>query len=685
MKRGFFIKMALGNVKKNYRFFIPRILAEAGLLACFYIALTLAMDGRLAEVKGGAYIPTFMWIGVAVLAILSTVLMFYTNSFLMKQRKMEFGLYNVLGMEKRHVGRILFHETAVCALISIIGGLGLGMLFYKLCSLLICNLLDAEIVIGFYFITPKTLAPAGAFFAVLDLVTYLVNRIVIHRMKPVDLLKSRSTGEKEPRVKWVMLVAGILSLAGGYVISITTESPLKALTLFFLAVVLVIIGTYFLFVTGSTFVLKALKKNKRYYYNKKHMPAVSGLLYRMKQNAVGLASIAILATGVLVMISTTVSLYSGNQDVLDACYPQDMYISVNYYTEDGTPVPVPTDVISDAVRASSEKYGLSVRDISCDDYLSVSYYVDNQTLYAESETNVIDPTAGLSNFVFITQKQYEDLTGQSLGLSGNQIAVAPLSLPNGDIDRLTGKITVHALEYAIVKELTYFPIRSPLIVYPFPAYGIVMADDGALETLYGNQRRAYGDNASEMASRVNVTYADRKAASDVGNQLTVDISHRIEAYIENQPDYLTGWHSDIDSYWETRESFFGMYGVLLFLGMLLGAVCLFATVLIIYYKQISEGYEDRERFQIMQKIGMSQAEVKKTVNGQVLFVFFLPLLVAGVHLAFASPILLRLLRVLLLSDTGLFILCSCVTYVVFALVYVLIYAGTSKTYYKIVH
>ena len=296
MKTGFFLKLARSNISKNRRFFLPRILSEAGLLCVFYIVFTLRADERILQLRGGQYIEVFMSIGTAVMMLLSVILLFYINSFLMKQRKREFGVYNILGLEKRHICRVLFHETALSSLASVVLGLAMGTLFYKLCSLLICQLLNAEIILGFYFINARS--------------------VTIARMKPVEMLSSANVGEREPKVKWPLLVLGVLALGGGYYISLTTQNPLKALVLFFVAVILVIIGTYFLFVAGSIFVLKALKKNKRFYYNKKHMPAVSGLLYRMKQNAVGLASIAILATGVLVMISTTVSLYAGAEETV---------------------------------------------------------------------------------------------------------------------------------------------------------------------------------------------------------------------------------------------------------------------------------------------------------------------------------------------------------------------------------
>ena len=311
MKIGLYSRLAWNNIKKNAKLYIPNILSGIGLTAVFYIILTLSKDERLSEVRGGSYLPTIMSLGVIVIALLSFILVLYTNSFLMKQRNQEFGLYNVLGMEKRHIGKILFWEMAICAICVLVGGLLTGMLLYKLCVLLICRMLAVNSILGFYHVSPQTLIPSACFFLALYLLTYLFNRIRVARMKPVELLQSTHTGQREPKIKWLLLLVGIASLSAGYYISLTIEEPLQALELFFVAVILVILGTYCLFLTGSTAFLKLLKRNKKFYYQKEHMIAISGLLFRMKQNAVGLASITILATMVLVMVSTTVSLYAG--------------------------------------------------------------------------------------------------------------------------------------------------------------------------------------------------------------------------------------------------------------------------------------------------------------------------------------------------------------------------------------
>ena len=680
----FYIKLSWNNIRKNYRFFIPRILSEAGLLACFYISLTLATDARLSHIKGGEYIPTLMWIGVAVLAILTMVLMMYTNSFLMKQRKRELGLYNVLGMEKRHVGRVLLRETMISGGSAIILGLGLGILFYKLCSLFICRLLRSEVIIGFYFLTPLPVLVSALFFALLDGIIYLCNLFSIARMRPVELLASRQAGEKEPRIKWLLLVLGLMALAGGYYLSITTQDPLEAMMLFFVAVLLVIIGTYFLFIAGSTFILKSLKKNERYYYTPKHMPAVSGLLYRMKQNAVGLASIAILSTGVLVMVSTTVSLYAGLEGTLARNYPDHLYISAAYGNEDGVTVSVPGDKLEEIVRDAADDLKLEIDHITRNQYLLVSYYTQGTTFLTTNEVDGNVAFTNISNLIFITQDNYRLLTGEELNLTGLDVAVCRISSPVERVKELTDCFTLHGETYRIVRTLSTFPVKNQqAMISNMNTYGIVVSGGDVFAAIDDAQRQAYMEHSSDRTDRLSVHFTDADQAALAGDELERRIVDALSEY-EHEHGVFARWYFNFDGFWRAREALLGMYGTLLFLGILLGAVSLFATVLIIYYKQISEGYEDRDRFQMMEKIGMSKQEVWLTISRQVLIVFFLPLIVGGVHFLFAYPMLQRLVRILMLYSPTLFTVCSLITYAVFALVYGLIYTMTSRTYYKIV-
>ena len=685
MKHGFFLRLAAENIRKNTRLYLPRVLAEAGLLGCFFILLTLAMDQRLTEGVRGAYLPSFMGFGAIVIGLLSFVLILYINSFLMKQRKSEYGLYNVLGMEKRHIVRVLFSESLLTSLLSVLLGLCFGMLFYKLSSLLICRLLHADIVAGFYYLSAPTVLITAAIFLALDFFAFLINDLTIRRMKPVELLSERHTGEKEPRVKWVLLLLGTLSLGAGYVIAVTTKSPLEALLWFFAAVILVIIGTYCLFVTGTTFVLKCLKRNERYYYNKRHMPAVAGLLFRMKQNAVGLASIAILATGVLVMISTTVSLYSGVEDTLDTNYPQHLYLSA--YRQNGdTPEHLSFDELNRIVQAAADENGIQIDHMEQERMLTVAYLLRGDRLLTKAEAGETGSgVRGLTNVIFITQETYNRLHNEristqpkGLELQPDEIAVCKIiTTASGSMD--TPKtLTIGGKDYRVREELTYFPINTNMNTL-VDTIGVVVSDEAVLDGIYRAQKADYGEYASEFASRVGVTFADEQAAGAAGEQLSRSIAQKVEEALPGERTI------SLDTKWEAEHNLLDMYGTFLFLGILLGFVCLFSTILIIYYKQISEGYEDRPRYQIMEKLGMESTEVKKTIGSQLVLQFFLPLVTAGVHTAFAFPILLKLLRVLMLSNTQLFILCTLITFAVFALVYTLVYLITARTYYKIVH
>lgn len=680
MRHGFFLKVAWGNIKKNYRFFIPRILAETGLAACFYITATLYGDKRIAAIRGGDNVTTFMLFGTVILGLLSVILLLYTNSFLMKQRKREFGLYNVLGMEKRHVGRVLFCENMVCSFLSVVLGIALGILFYKLCALLICRLLQAESVLGFYYVRAGSILLTAVFFLATDLIICLIDRLSVARMRPVELLASSRSGEREPKVKWVLLVLGCLCLGAGYGIAAGTGNALEAVAWFFPAVFLVIFGTYFLFVAGSVFVLKALKRNKRYYYNNRHFITVSGLIYRMKQNAVGLASIAILATGVLVMISTTVALYAGMEESLERNYPQQLYLSVSSTPREDTFVADMEQLSAEALeriaRDAAAENGLTVAKTEAQPYLEVAFLRDGASLGTDRDA----PNAGtgtITDFTFITEQTYISLGGEPLGLMGSDIAVCAM---DGTKPIVQDHLELEGERFAIVGQTPAFTVNANMIS-GVDAFGAVVADDAALAHLYDIQSRAYGKNASPMKLRLAVDFTDPEAAAERDTELRRSLENGINASVGSTSVYYS---HNIETREGGREALVGMYGTFLFLGIILGLVCLFATALIVYYKQISEGYEDRGRFQIMKKVGMSDREIERSVNKQIVWVFFLPLGVAGVHMCFAFPMLEKMLRLLLLPETAVFVRCSLAVFLVFALVYVIIYSGTSKTYCKIV-
>lgn len=673
MKAGFYLRTAWGNVKKNYRFFIPRILAGAGLLAVFYILLTLSMDERLSQVKGGSYIPVMMVFCSIIMAILSVIILLYANGFLMKQRKREFGLYNILGLEKRHVGRILFFESALCFVFAAAIGLLTGFLFYKLCTLLICRLLQSKVVDGFLYINARSVLPTVLFFLLLDIVIYFINRIQIARMKPVELLASAHTGEQEPKVSWLILSLGTVSLAAGYAIALAVKDPVNALGLFFVAVVLVIIGTYCLFSAGSIFILKCLKKNGSYYYQKKHMPAVSGLLYRMKHNAVGMASITILSCGILVMLSTTLCLYTGIKKTLSDLYPYDLYVSFYYYgDEDYIAHPLDPEKYGDILDPVFEEHDLAVADTQVQNIVrAVCPFKDGRILGAGEETARSD-----GSFIFsaMTQAEYRSHYGTDLGLGAGEIAVFTPSIKE---KKLPETVSFGDRTFTIVRRVEEFPAGGVWLA-AYPVFGLILPDGASFEEF----SRIYGSSGLGT-NRLAVRFADR-AAAEADMTLNEDLSEALVTYIENSGLTISGYGYSFDTVWDGEEELFGESGTLLFIGIILGTVFLFATALIIYYKQISEGYEDQARFRIMEKIGLSSDEVKKTISQQLLLVFFLPLLASTVHIIVAFPILSKMLHLLLLSDTKVFIFYALAVYIVFVLVYYLIYRQTAKSYYKIV-
>ena len=677
MKGGLYSRMALSNLGKNRRFYLPRILTCAGLLSVFYIVWTLAFDGdKYDTMRGGSYVSSFMSIGIYVLAIISVILVLYTNSFIMKQRKREFGLYNILGMEKRHVCRVLFFETLYQSLCSDVVGIGFGILMYKLCSLIICRILKIDVIHGFNYIVPKAILISVLFFSALELLTYIINCIRIAMLRPVELLASRSAGEKEPRLRVVLLVLGILSLGAGYAIALATRDPLDATVLFFLAVILVIIGTYFLFVAGSIWVLRMLRCNRRFYYNKRHMTAVSGLIYRMKQNAVGLASIAVLATGVIILVSTTVSLYSGIETTLERNYPEDGYYGpfgyyINSDDNDGRPTYISAEEIADVIGRVADERGIGIESMQLRHELAVTCdTADDSFVPFRSGVKTV-------SVIFISQDKYRELTGAPLKLGDGEIAVTQLS-DLGDVPPLGDTLGIADRRYTIVQSPETLPIRT----HDYGSancYGIVMPTDEEIDAAkeYYSVEGYYFLWKDMVAVNFSDTEGDRFMLSDT---IIRSITDGIRATYGDDTS-LTYSYNLVD---DARDDMYGMYGVLLFLGLLLGVVFLFATVLIIYYKQISEGYEDHDRYQIMEKIGMSRSEVRASIRTQVLLVFFLPLAVAGIHTVVASPILLKILKVMLLPRVSLYIICAASVYLCFSLIYLIVYLLTARTYYKIV-
>ena len=571
-KLGFYPRLAARSLRLNGKFYLPYLLSGIVSAAMLYDILFLNMNQGIYRLRGANAVQALLGFGAMVVAVFSFALVCYTNSFLMKRRQQELGLYNILGMEKRHMARLLFWETAYAYLICVLGGLLLGILLSKLFLLLLCAVMRVDVAFGFE-VPGEAVSYTVVGFGAIFLLNYLLNLLRLGRVKPIELLKGGESGEREPKTKWLLALLGVVTMGAGYFLSLTVSDPLNALLFFFLAVILVIVGTYALFTAGSIALLKALRRNKRYYYQTRHFTAVSGMLHRMKRNAAGLATICILSTMVLVTVSTTLCLYMGVNNILDRMYCRDVQTYVNY----GVPEDLPK------VKALYEKKAAEL-GITMEDFAALCFYAP-ATEYANNRTD-INP--------YLPQADGAD--------------------PVGD------------------------PSDGPMRVY----VGCNLPED---------------EDASLFSAAVEVASRDLDLSS---TWCFTD-------------DCRTG-----------RADFWSSLGGFFFIGLFLGALFLMAAVLIVYYKQISEGYEDARSFQIMQQVGMTQGEVKATIQSQIMSVFFLPLLVAACHTAGAFPMTKKILLLFGLSNTELFVLCSAATLVVFALVYYLIYRLTAREYYRIV-
>ena len=645
-KRSFFPRLALVNLLRNSRYYGPYLLSCGALAAMYYILRFLTWNEVIQTVRGAAYLQTMMFIGCFVVALFSTVLLLYANSFVMKRRQKELGLYNILGLEKRHIAALCIWETLLCAIAVIPGGIAAGILLSKLILLLLLKLVQIPVQFGFS-VSVRGMGETAALLGALFLLALLWNLLRLGRSRPIELLHSDSAGEREPKTKRLLALLGLASLLGGYAIAVTTRNPVDALMLFFVAVILVMLGTYCLFTAGSIALLKRLRANKGFYYQTRHFTAVSGLLYRMKQNAVGLANICILACMVLVTVSGTLCLYLGAQTSLDSKYPDD--ILVTQTLKDGVDPAATLGLVQRAVADA----GRQVTNLRYETSASFHARYSGNTLLTDMSQSGL-----LTEVTVLTAEEYSRLTGEAVALGENEV----LSYVDGDFQLPETFFLAYEESPVQVKaRLDSFPAGDSAIVTNEITLGLVA--DGALA------ERLMNMDLARRTFRIHLN-------SDGTDGEKLACAKAILA--------VSDGNYGVASRQEMAEEFYAMYGGFLFLGIFLGLLFLLATVLIIYYKQISEGYEDQHRYQIMQQVGMSRREVGSSIRGQILLVFFLPLLAAGLHILAAFPMLCRILELFGLYDVGLFALCTAGTLAVFAAVYALVYGLTARTYERIV-
>ncbi len=667
MNGRFFSRLARQNLRKNAGSYGPFLLACVITVTMFYIIMSLSVNPGLRSLTGAATIQVVIRYGSVVVGLFAVIFLFYTNSFLIKRRKREFGLYNVLGLEKKHLVKVIGLETLYSGALGLVLGLLFGVALDKVMFLVVMKLLGIAPPMGF-FVSPAAVGVTAALFAAIFLLILLSSIRQVYVARPVELLQAEHAGEREPKAKWFIALLGLVCLGAGYYIAVTTTNVIQAMFLFFVAVVLVIIGTYLLFTAGSVALLKALRANKRYYYKARHFTAVSGMMYRMKQNAVGLANICILCTMVLVMISGTGCLMLGMESALAERYPYD----VNIPQSNGATIEMVKNAVADA--------GIVPENETEYDYLtSAAYSVPGGLETTRDYT--LDTESALADVMVICLEDYNRCTGQSMTLGPDEIL---LKVERVDYEEDT--LELLGKTYTVKEQVEPMVRYGNMTANLTSTWYIVVADRGELERV--DAALAGEESVKPSEQRQGRYYMSRFYGFDVpGHDEETALNARLAIRAawsrasEDETVYLEGTY-EIRA-WE-RQDFVSLYGSLFFLGLFLGLLFTMAAVLIIYYKQMSEGRDDRERFQIMQKVGMSRQEVKRTIHAQVLIVFFLPLLTAGVHTGFAFPIINRVLTLFNLMGRDFYLKCVVGTFAVFAALYALVYALTARTYYKLV-
>lgn len=670
MHKGIFSRLAKQNIRNNKSTYIPYIITCIFCIAMIYMMEFLRDCPTLDQaVRQADEVRMIVFTGEIVVEIFCIIFLIYSNSFLMKRRQKEIGLYNILGLERNHIGIVMFLETIITSIGSLAGGIAAGIIGSKLALLLLLKLLHIPSVLGFY-ISVKGIFTCLFMFGIVFLMILFLNLAKIHLSRPVELLRGNNTGEKEPAAKWLMALIGFICLGAGYYLAVTTESPIKAITIFLLAVILVMAGTYLLFTAGSIVILKFLRRRKSFYYRTENFISISGMLYRMKQNAVGLASICILSTGVLLMISMTVSIYFGMNDIMLNRYPYDVDMSVTSISEDECQTAI--EAFEKAIADNKVPVEKSVEEI----YLDIVCSKNGDQILIKP-ANTIRNSDSVLVLSLLNQAEYERLTGISANLNDGEIFAWYPSAVQKD------SVTVDETEFTVKKWLDKNPLTC----------GEDAVSDNAVLVVTDEDFKKFDEMRTEMYKGVSSAPAGEDLTLHLGLDITGSETDKIDfgtPVMEVVKDLKKNGGLSENS-WITSgirqqeyESYYADNGSLLFIGIFLGSLFLMGTAMIIYYKQISEGYEDQKRFEIMQKVGLSRREVRSSVRRQILMVFFLPLLMAMLHITMAFPMIRRMLLLFGMTNTKLFIGCTAGTVLIFAVVYGLIYLMTARSYYHII-
>ena len=680
MKAGLYPKLAWDGIRKNKRFYLPYILTCIGMVMMFYIIHYLAAMPTLKDMPGGRTMEMVLGFGFWIVALFAVIFLFYSNSFLMRRRQKEFGLYNMLGMGKGHLSIVLFWENLVLFVISMAGGLLSGILLSKMAELCLTTVLNGEVDYALY-INKEAFVDTWIIFIPVFALIFIKSLINIRKSSAVALLKSENVGEKTPRANYLFGITGIVILAVAYYIAVTIENPLIAMAWFFVAVCLVIVGTYLLFISGSVMLCKLLQKNKRYYYQKNHFVSVSSMTYRMKRNGAGLASICILSTMVLVMMMGAGSLYFGKEDSLNTRYPNDINASIDFLTEGNEHLYSYEKEIAFLSRVDEvlEEYGVEpknaqqVRSSTVTGMLKDGELILDPNTVNAADTQTMDY---VTQIILIPLSSYNRSFNAQETLGENEVIIQCVRRTYEDNTITLKDGTVWSVKKQIEDVISSGDAAMSMIPSVF-----IITDD--IEAAFASFNAELVEISEDYMCRLELSYT---FDADISNNEKIELGSAIkealrDMQISAENDFFT---YNVDCKEEERADYYGLYGGIFFLGMFLSIIFLAATVLIIYYKQVTEGYEDEARFGIMRKVGMTTKDIRKSINSQMLTVFFLPLITAALHVGFAFPMVQKLLVMFNLRNTMLSVLVTGIAIIVFGVFYAIVYRITSNAYYSIV-
>ncbi len=664
MKAMFYPKFALNSIKKNKSLYIPYILTSVLWIMMFYIIMSLSTSPFLSNIIMGSGVVMVLSMAVPVILLFSFFFLIYTNSFLIKQRNKEYALYNILGMNRKNITRILCWDTAIVAGISIIAGLAMGILLYKMAELGLINIIQTEINYSFD-INVGSVLKTIVFYSIIFILILIKSIVKINITNPIELLKSENMGEKPPKANWIFGIFGALCLIVAYYIALTQKNPMSSIQMFFIAVALVIIGTFSLFEYGSVILCKLLQKNKKYYYKANHFISVSSMAYRMRRNGSGLATICILSTMVLVMISSSTCLYIGNEELIHKRYPKDVNLEIRFSDIDSIDNKFTEKLRGIIIKETEKSGGTVTEEMNYKKLIFTAVQSDNNFKLTE-HFNTLE---NLYQLICVDINDYNRIMSKDIKLGENEVLInTPRTTLDFDEIMINNEFKLKVKSYT---DEIWSEGSSAMTI--FPSIIIVTNDLNKINN-YLLKQNTYSDISYVYNFNDGLELQQEIQLRD--NLYGVLKSLRQEQ--TNIPSYLLNIKS-ID-----RKDFYALYGGLFFIGIILSILFVSAAVLIIYYKQIVEGYEDKDKFIIMQKVGMTKKEIQKNVNSQMLTVFFFPLIMAGVHLLFAFPIIKVLLSLFDLTNTALFMTTTIVSFLVFAVFYIIIYKITTKLYLKIV-